>query len=520
MSVEIVPRGTLSEAALRELEVLLGFPFPAEYRSWLARTNGAHLPLGAELAGFEYGVEDDLYGHETGENAHSELFHAFSVGRGGLSKAFLPIMRLSTGVITIRVAEPRVGSIWHHGESDFTEDGRYILDIVPTDEDAEEVADTFAEFLEMWEIGEDSPDLDLEPESGGAVNARSNILLRDGADPSMTETRSAADGSPSSEYAGQIVQFPSSPRSRSYPDGLYVDLYGFPDFLPYARSVIETGPVAPDLGIDEARVTDVLAANLATATSGDPLYAGAEGMATPSGWTWHHDPHERRFMLVPVEVKNAVRHHGGVAAMRVNRDRTGLRSPVEQPRNLVTLEPGQRLTDGDLAHLENKYLRFRLPQEYRALMIEGGGGRPVRPAVHMDHGFVLDQQFFNLYVEGNPYDLLDVAMRFVDRFTGDLLTIAWVQGGALVMATKGLDAGSIWYWDNDDRRCTQRHDQPQENAELLSPVADNLSDLFSHTLVEVPARLNEIARNSIAEGHFRQVAPDNAGTALPPELRR
>ncbi|WP_329307522.1 hypothetical protein OG322_37165 [Streptomyces sp. NBC_01260] len=138
----------------------------------------------------------------------------------------------------------------------------------------------------------------------------------------------------------------------------------------------------------------------------------------------------------------------------------------------------------------------------------------------MDHGFVLDQQFFNLYVEDNPYDLLDVAMRFVDRFTGDLLTIAWVQGGALVMATKGPDAGSIWYWDNDDRRGTQRHDQPQENVELLSPVADSLAALFTHALVEVPARLDEIARNSIAEGHFRQVAPDNAGTALPPELRR
>ncbi|WP_406282566.1 SMI1/KNR4 family protein [Embleya sp. NBC_00896] len=336
----------------------------------------------------------------------------------------------------------------------------------------------------------------------------------------MTESHSAADRSPSAEYAGQVRQFPSTPRGRTYPDGLYVDLYGFPDFLPYARSVIESGPVPPGLGIDEARVTDVLAANLATAASGDPLYTDADATATPRGWTWHHAPHERRFMLVPVEVKNAVRHHGGVATMRVNRDKTGLWSPVEQPLVPATLEPGRPLTDADLTHLENKYLGFRLPEGYREFMIRNGGGRPPRPAVNMEHGFVLDQQFLNLYVEDDPYDLLDVAMRFVDRFTGDLLTIAWVQGGALVMATKGPDAGSIWYWDNDDRRATQRHDPPERTVELLSPIADSMADLFAEELVEVPAELDEIARSAVRDGQFRAIDPDHAGKGLPAELRR
>ena len=160
MSVDLIPRGTLAEEALRELEAQLGFPLPAEYRSWLSRTNGAELPPGAVLSEFEYAIEDDLYGYETGGNVHSELLYAHSFGRGGLTPDYLPIMRLTTGAIVIKVTEPQIGSIWHQGEADFTEDGRYIPDSISADNEPEEVADTFTEFLDMWEIDEDSPDLD------------------------------------------------------------------------------------------------------------------------------------------------------------------------------------------------------------------------------------------------------------------------------------------------------------------------------------------------------------------------
>ncbi|MGC0421682.1 HNH endonuclease [Embleya sp. AB8] len=338
----------------------------------------------------------------------------------------------------------------------------------------------------------------------------------------MTDIGNNTGGSPAAEFAGSIVDFGRTARSRVYPDGVFFDLYGFPDFLPYARTVIETGPVPPGLGIDEARVTDVLSANLAAAGTGDPLYADVVETATPRGWTWHHAPHtaptRRLLYLVPIDVKNAIRHHGGVATMTVDRDRTGLWSPIEQARVPVTLQVGRPLTDVDLSHLEGKYLHGQLPHAYRQLLIDNGGGAPSRPAVHMRHGFVLDQQFLNLYGEYDPYDLLDVAARLADRLTADQLAIAWVQGGALVLKTRGEDAGSVWYWDNDDRHARQG-DSPEATVALLSRLADDITTLLADELVQVPDELDEIARTAVAGGYFRPVADDHAGAALPADLR-
>ncbi|MFI1378633.1 SMI1/KNR4 family protein [Embleya sp. NPDC020886] len=334
----------------------------------------------------------------------------------------------------------------------------------------------------------------------------------------MTDTGTEHGGSPAAEFAGSIVDFGRTSRSRVYPDGIFVDLYGFPDFLPYARAVIETGPVPPGLGIDEARVTDVIAANLATAGAGDPLYADLVETATPRGWTWHHAPHTRRLHLVPVDVANAILHHGGVATMTVDRERTGLWSPVEQAQVPARLRVGRPLTDGDLSHLEHKYLKYRLPDAYRALLIDNGGGPPARPAVHLRHGFVLDQQFLNLYGEYDPYDLLDVAARFTDRLTADFLAVAWVQGGALVLKTQGEDAGSVWYWDNDDRYARQG-DTPEATVALMSRLAGDLTTLLADELVQVPDELDEIARTAVAGGHYRPVVDNRAGTGLPADLR-
>ncbi|MFD9421399.1 MULTISPECIES: SMI1/KNR4 family protein [unclassified Streptomyces] len=145
-----------------ELEAQLRVPLPAEYRAWLGRTNGAEFPLDAVLSEFEYHVEDDLYGCRTGGNVHTELLYAHAFGRGDLSWDYLPIMRLFTGAILIKVTEPGLGSIWHRGESDFTEDGVYLPDTPPAD-GPEGVADTFTAFLGMWRTDEDSPDPDPLP---------------------------------------------------------------------------------------------------------------------------------------------------------------------------------------------------------------------------------------------------------------------------------------------------------------------------------------------------------------------
>ncbi|MFD9421402.1 MULTISPECIES: HNH endonuclease [unclassified Streptomyces] len=334
----------------------------------------------------------------------------------------------------------------------------------------------------------------------------------------MTESGTEAVGSPTSEFAGGVVDFALTQRSREYPDGLYVGLLGFPDFLPYARIVIESGPMPPGLGIDEARVTDVLASNIAAAGTGDPLYANAPETATPRGWTWHHDPLERRFLLLPVDVKNNMVHHGGVATMRANRARTGLWSPVAQPRVPAVMRTGSGLSDGDLSHLESKYLEHRLPESYRTFMIENGGGPPEHAIVHPDLGFVLDQQFFNLYGDPDPYDLLDNAVMMADRLTAEYLPIAWVQGGALVLKTRGTEPGSILYWDNDDRR-TQQGDTPEIGVSRLEYLADDIFTLLGDELIEVPARLEEISRSAVSGGFFHPVTLDNAGAGLPADLR-
>ncbi|MFJ2702570.1 SMI1/KNR4 family protein [Streptomyces sp. NPDC087428] len=163
MFVEPTPRGSLSEEALRELESQLGFPLPDEYRAWLARTNGAEFPFDREggtftepvLAGYDYGIDEDLYGYRTGGNTHTELLVAHS-DRGDLPMDYLPIMRLTTGAILIKVTEPRLGSIWHRGESSFTDDGVYLPDT--PDDDPDEVAGTFGAFLGMWSIDDGSDD--------------------------------------------------------------------------------------------------------------------------------------------------------------------------------------------------------------------------------------------------------------------------------------------------------------------------------------------------------------------------
>ncbi|MFD7717801.1 hypothetical protein [Streptomyces sp. NPDC059814] len=62
----------------------------------------------------------------------------------------------------------------------------------------------------------------------------------------MTASDTGTGGSPASEFAGGIVDFVRTSRSREYPDGVYVGLMGFPDFLPYAaRTAGRPARVAP-----------------------------------------------------------------------------------------------------------------------------------------------------------------------------------------------------------------------------------------------------------------------------------
>ncbi|MFJ6460954.1 SMI1/KNR4 family protein [Streptomyces sp. NPDC091387] len=191
---------------------------------------------------------------------------------------------------------------------------------------------------------------------------------------------------------------------------------------------------------------------------------------------------------------------------------------MEQPRVPAAISTCSGLSDGDLNHLESTYLEYRLPESYRTFMIENGGGAPVHPVVHPRHGFVLDQQFFNLYGDPDPYDLLDNMVLMADRLTGDHLAIAWVQGGAPVLRIQGAGSGSILYWDNDDRR-TRQGDTPEISVSRLEHLADDIVTLLEDELVQVPAELEKVSRSAVSGGFFRPVTPDNAGAGLPAGLR-
>ena len=103
---------------------------------------------------------------------------------------------------------------------------------------------------------------------------------------------------PGARYAFRVFH-PASPALRiRYRQGVLVGPHGFPEWLPYARAVVELPPRPAALTVDEGRVADVLAANLAVAGSGDPLLAragqprhpgrldlGAPG-DVPGRWRW------------------------------------------------------------------------------------------------------------------------------------------------------------------------------------------------------------------------------------------
>src|SRR2546423_14302691 len=113
-------------------------------------------------------------------------------------------------------------------------------------------------------------------------------------------------------------------------DGVLVDPFGFPDWLLYARALVELPAPIAELTADEQRVWDVLAANRAMLGQ-DPLWPDPadtlEGaVPTPAGWCWAHLPAiqgaaegtgggSRRVALVPIRLRGACRHGGGVRVL-------------------------------------------------------------------------------------------------------------------------------------------------------------------------------------------------------------
>lgn len=100
-----------------------------------------------------------------------------------------------------------------------------------------------------------------------------------------------------SSFAG--TQYPptkmTSDLAKKYPLGVWFDEEGFPNFMIYARQVVE-------VKITGASRFDFARANLA---------AGFQ--KTPEGMTWHHHQDGKTMILIPNDIHDAVKHTGGVA---------------------------------------------------------------------------------------------------------------------------------------------------------------------------------------------------------------
>ena len=307
------------------------------------------------------------------------------------------------------------------------------------------------------------------------------------------------------------VMFESPTLRVRYRNGLTVGAHGYPDWLPYARVAVQLPVGGRELGVDEARVLDVLTANAVLAASGDPLWAGLPEFATPTGWTWAHLELCRTLVLVPIGLYAATRHRGGVSTGVADRGRRGLPGVAGPAPRPVFHE---RLAAATVEVVEQAI--GPLPPAYRLFLMNTNGAAPDQPALHPDFGFVLDQPFFGIDRDDRLTDLGYTAAAFRDRLTTDLFPIAYVQGGLLALRLSGPDAGSVWLYDNDDPREDPALRPEEISARLLVRCADDF-DAFWAALSVVPQALRQRAR-AAAAGSW-PVVLSRMGTQLPAKQR-
>ncbi|MGH3716383.1 MAG: SMI1/KNR4 family protein [Micromonosporaceae bacterium] len=324
-------------------------------------------------------------------------------------------------------------------------------------------------------------------------------------------------GPPLSSYAGQIVRFAAPLLRIRYRDGLYVTLHGFPDWFSYARALVELAPPPASASADEVRVIDVLAANQVMLAAGDPLWTAPEmgAVATPDGWAWAHLARSRRLALVPAEAYAAFRHAGGIATLDADHSGSGL--VVPRARGTVSLPGEGPAPEKELTELEGQ-LPAPLPAAYREFLAATNGGRPATPAVHPRFGFVVDQTFFGFGRRDWFGNLSHVRQWLKDKFTADFLPIGHVQGGTLAVRLTGEDAGSVWYYDDDDPRDDDSYDADEVAERLLRRCADSF-DRFVGALVPVPDTLIQAAQTLVRDGGARQLPEPGLGLGLPTDKR-
>jgi hypothetical protein len=315
---------------------------------------------------------------------------------------------------------------------------------------------------------------------------------------------------PGGGRALSIVHPPSPVLRMRYRHGVLVTPQGYPDWVLYARAVVEVPPPATGLSLDEARVTRVLAAN--EAMTGDPPWAFTRDdfvAKTPPGWVWAHLPDGHTLALVPAELHGSFRHAGGVRALPA--DRRGLR--VDERSAPVGVDSDQWLGEEVMVALE-QVLGHRLPPSYRAFLAATNGGFPTAPGVLPGLGFVVDQRLFGLARADRHQELPYAAAWLRDRLTADWLAVGYVQGGVLAVKVRGPDTDSVWYLDDDDPRDDDSFNPERICAELLHRCADSMDAFWSALRTPAGALLDLVDVTGA-----REVRPPLCGALLPAGAR-
>ncbi|MEN3310641.1 MAG: hypothetical protein V7603_6843 [Micromonosporaceae bacterium] len=319
---------------------------------------------------------------------------------------------------------------------------------------------------------------------------------------------------PGARFALRVIH-PGSPVLRvRYRQGLLVTPSGAPDWLLYARAMVDLPAPEPGRTRDEVRVAHVLAANLRMALDGDPLWEDAAAPAgtvlTPPGWTWAHVAGERRCALVPIDLHGAYRHFGGVTTWLGDLD-DGLR--VDEDGATMELDSMGSVADDALDEL-GRHFGYPLPPRYREFLAATNGAVPVRPGVQAGFGFVVDQPFFGLARTDRLQELWYANAWLRDRLTPQFLAIGYVQGGLLLVKLDGEDAGSVWYWDDDDPRADDEDTPERIRDTLLHRLAGDMEAFWSG-LRPPPEALRRLATDLVESGQVSEVRPHLAGTCLP-----
>ncbi|RYJ31142.1 hypothetical protein CU044_0785 [Streptomyces sp. L-9-10] len=280
---------------------------------------------------------------------------------------------------------------------------------------------------------------------------------------------------------------------------------GYPDFSPYARAAAEIAEPPEGFGVDELRLTDYVSANAALAAAGHELWDTIPSVATPHGWTWHHLPASRRMVLIPVEVKALLRHHGGLATTRVDHGKRGTRPLQEtRPAHFGLPKGSLPVSEQQLQGVEED-LGYRLPGAYRSFLKAAGGCAPVGAALDAELGLLVDQPLLTVRDVAAVNDLVYVNKCLRDHLTKDYLAVGFVQGGILAVKVKGDRVGSVWFCAYDDARDQDGWSVAERVERLLLPCGDDF-DAFLLRLAGNPPELETVA-NLMVDGGFARAVP-------------